>query len=403
MTVIDILNSPWAITPSKLTEITEIYMARANGKSLDLKAVEDRLGRPLNNAPSRYQVIDGVAVLPLEGVIAKRMNLFTSISGGVSTQIFQSEIAAALNDPLVHSILLLVDSPGGQVDGTQAAADTVRNVRGKKPIYALADGQMASAAYWIGSAADQIFMASDTTMLGSIGVLIKHFDYSKANEAQGVKVSEITAGKYKNLASENAPLSDAGRASLQDIADHMYSVFVNSVAANRNVPVRQVLSKMAEGRVFLGQQAIDAGLADGFSTVPELIDELKSKSQGKSAPKTQKENVMTTQNKTIVGRDASARASDTNELAARISAYVRKEVAAGRRCTYAQAAAQVEMQMGGNSGDAQRMTVSDKGGKAAVIRNAQSLAQRMQAYMDEQRALGNRVSYVEALHYVENH
>jgi signal peptide peptidase SppA len=274
MQLLDVLNAPWAIVPEKLLEIREIYFTHLRGEKIDLRGVEARLGQPLNNQREPYQVIDGVAVLPVEGVIAKRMNLFTRISGGVSTQLLERDFRAALADDRAHSILLSVDSPGGNVDGVFELAQTIYAARGKKPVVALADGMMASAAYWIGSAADRVFITGETTQVGSIGVVATHTDISKAEEMRGVKTTEITAGKYKRIASEHKPLSDEARAAIQEQVDHIYSVFVNQVARNRGRDVDTVLDKMADGRIFLGKKAAEIGLADGVSTQADLIRQL---------------------------------------------------------------------------------------------------------------------------------
>jgi signal peptide peptidase SppA len=274
MRLLDVLNAPWAILPEKLLEIREIYFTHLRGEKIDVRAIEARLGQPLNNKRVPYTVTNSVTVLPIEGVIAKRMNLFTRISGGTSTQILASDLQAALDDPRAHSILLHIDSPGGQVDGTQEMARLIRDARSRKPVFALGDGMMTSAAYWIASAADRVFIAGDTTQVGSIGVLATHTDISRAEEMRGIKTTEITAGKYKRIASEHAPLTPDGRASIQEQVDHIYSVFVNEIARHRGANVETVLDKMADGRIFLGKKAIDAGLVDGVSTLDGAIAQL---------------------------------------------------------------------------------------------------------------------------------
>lgn len=277
--IIDVLNSPWAIIPEKLLEIQEIYTVHMRGDKIDVKAIEKRIGHPLNNDRENYVNDGGTAIIEVQGVIMKRANMFTQISGATSTQLLAKDFETAMADPSVHSIVLAVDSPGGSVDGTQAMADTVRAARdtGRKAIVAVADGMMASAAYWIGSAADKVYISGDTTSVGSIGVVAKHMDYSKAEEAAGVKVTEISAGKYKRVASQHEPLSQEGRQTLQDQVDHIYSVFVDAVAANRGVSTERVLSKMADGKLFIGKQAIDAGLVDGVSTIGAQVAKLYKK------------------------------------------------------------------------------------------------------------------------------
>lgn len=276
MRLLDIITSPWAIIPEKLVEIRGIYETHIKGEKIDVKAVEARLGKPLNNQPQGYEVIDGVAVIPVDGVIAKRMNLFTQISGGVSTDLLARDFKTALNDPTVKAIVLAIDSPGGTVDGTVDIARLVFESRGTKPIIAYTDGTMASAAYWIGSAADKVYIGNDATLVGSIGVVATHTDVSQAEAQRGIKTTEIYAGKYKRIASQYAPLSEEGLAYLQDRVDYLYSVFVSNVADFMGVSVEKVLKDMADGKVFSGRQAIEAGLVDGVSTLDSLIAELKS-------------------------------------------------------------------------------------------------------------------------------
>jgi signal peptide peptidase SppA len=274
MKLLDIISGPWAIDPAKLGEIREIYATHLRGEKIDIAGVEKRLGRPLENRPAGYEVVGGVAVLPMVGVSAKRMNLMTQISGGVSTELAARDLRAAASDPGVNSIILHIDSPGGTVDGTQTLAQLVSDVDRQKPVIALASGMMASAAYWYGSAARKVYIEDATTQVGSIGVVASHVDVSGAEAAAGMRTTEIVAGKYKRIASQYGPLTPEGRETIQDQVDYLYSLFVQAVADNRGVPVEQVLSDMADGRVFVGQQAVRAGLVDGVSTLDALIADL---------------------------------------------------------------------------------------------------------------------------------
>lgn len=271
MNIPDVLTSPWAILPEKLLEIQAVYGAHLRGDKIDISAIEARIGKPLINQDQGYHVQDGVAVIPVSGVIGKKMNLMTQISGGASTQLIERDIKSALNDSGVNSILLHIDSPGGTVDGTQNLADVVKMAGMQKPVVAFADGVMASAAYWIGSAATEIVASSNTTQIGSIGVVTTHTDTSKAQESAGIKTTEISAGKYKRIASQNAPLSKEGAAVLQDQVDQLYTIFVDAVAENRGVDVETVLEDMADGRVFLSKQAKKRGMIDHVANLETTI------------------------------------------------------------------------------------------------------------------------------------
>ncbi len=277
MTVLDVINAPWAIMPDRLEEIQAIYGARLRGEDADIAAIEARIGRPLNNEAQGYEVRNGAALVPLRGVLGQRMNLMSNISGGTSTELFARDVKQALEDPSVRSIIIMADTPGGAVAGTQSAAEVVRSARGKKPIVTFAEGMMASAGVWIGSAADQVILDSGVTQVGSIGVVATHSDVSKREEAMGVKTTEIVAGKYKRAASQYGPLTETGRATMQEQVDYLYSLFVADVAANRGVDPEKVLEDMADGRMFIGQQAVDAGLADGIYSLDVLIDSLNER------------------------------------------------------------------------------------------------------------------------------
>ncbi|MDY0013879.1 MAG: signal peptide peptidase SppA [Rhodocyclaceae bacterium] len=276
MRLLDIINAPWAITPEMLGEIQSIYGRHLRGDKIDLASLSAATGIAFDNQPKGYRVEDGVAVLPIDGVIAKRMNLFTKISGGTSSELVGRDFQAALADRAVQAIVLAIDSPGGTVDGTPELADLIFQARGQKPIVAVTDGMMASAAYWIGSAADQVFISSEVAVTGSIGVVTKHVDLSAAEAKQGIKTTEIFAGRYKRIASQYGPLSAEGLAYIQEAVDHAYSVFVEAVARNRGATVEDVLNRMADGRTFNGSQAVEAGLVDGVATLTAAIDRARA-------------------------------------------------------------------------------------------------------------------------------
>jgi len=228
------------------------------------------LGRPLANEQQDYEIRDGgVAVLSLEGVMAPKANLFMRVSGGVSTQLANTQIESAMADPRVNALVLAIDSPGGSVFGTPELGATVRELSAIKPIVTVSDATLASAAYWVGSAANAIYISGPTVQVGSIGVVASH---SYDPKATGVK-TDITAGKYKRIVSDG-PLTDEGRAYMQGHVDHLYSVFVDAVASHRATTVESVLANMADGRIFIGQQAIDHGLVDGYATVDAMVEQL---------------------------------------------------------------------------------------------------------------------------------
>ncbi|MXS85299.1 signal peptide peptidase SppA [Nitrosomonas sp. HPC101] len=274
MQLSDIITAPWAIIPEKLLEIQAVYATHVRGEKVDIAAVEARLGKSLERDNQGYVIRDGVAVILIHGVIAKRMNLMMEISGGASSQLAERDIRSALDDAGVRSILLHIDSPGGTVDGTETLAELIHEASKIKPVVAFADGLMASAAYWIGSAATEVIAASATTQIGSIGVVTSHTDISKAQDAAGIKTTEISAGKYKRIASHYAPLSAEGAEMLQSQVDQLYTIFVDAVAVNRGVLPETVLEDMADGRVFLAKQAKKRNMIDRVASLETTLSHM---------------------------------------------------------------------------------------------------------------------------------
>ena len=270
MKLLEIMSAPWMLAPEQLAEIQAIYQSHLRGDKIDIKGIVAKVAA--QESPVKgYDVIDGAAIITIDGIISKKRTFWSYFFGGSASSEVAQLFSAAMADPAVESILLDIDSPGGTVDGTQELAELIFSYRGQKPIIAWTDGKMASAAYYIGAAADAIYISGDMPDIGAIGVTMLHVDYSEAARKAGVRETDIYAGRYKRIASSNRPLSGEGKAYLQDQVDYVYSVFVNDIARFRNKTVVEVLEKMADGRIFIGRQAIKAGLADGVSARDRLL------------------------------------------------------------------------------------------------------------------------------------
>lgn len=270
MKLIEILSTVWAILPEKLVQIENIITSHMAGDKLDLKKIEAKImsfDAPESKVP--YEVVNGSAIISINGVLSSNPSAFERIFfDAVSMEQIREDVSAAVNDPAVNQIVLSIDSPGGSVQGTQETANHIFNLRGSKPIIAHTSGMMASAAYYIGAAADKILISGDNVMAGSIGTIYRHVDFSKRNESEGAKVTEFVSGKYKNAFSSNAPLDETKSEYIQSIVDKSFSIFAADVTKFRGVQK----SNMGEGKVFLGQDAIDAGLVDGFSSLSDIVN-----------------------------------------------------------------------------------------------------------------------------------
>jgi signal peptide peptidase SppA len=263
--------SAWAILPEKLEEIVAFLEMKSQGVSIsDATLAEMRSSFEAATMRSVGRSTGAVQVIPLLGTISHRANMMASFSGGTSVDKFSSSLRQAVDDPNIKAIVIDVDSPGGAVDGVPELADQLYSMRGKKPITAFANTLMASAAYWIAAAADEI-VASPSAKVGSIGVFATHIDQSQAIENEGVKVTLISAGKYKTEGNPYEPLSTEAKDNLQGMIDEMYGSFVKSVAKGRNITPSAVRDGYGQGRVLIAGSALKSGMVDRVETMDQLL------------------------------------------------------------------------------------------------------------------------------------
>lgn len=258
-------SRPWLIQQEALE--TVLSVAQRMG---DPEALQARMGRPLDNA-RRVSMRDGVAVIPITGPIFRYANMFSEISGATSTQVLATDIQAALENKFVRGIVLDINSPGGEATGINELGNLIRAARGVKPIKAYAGGLMASAAYWLGSAADEIIV-DETAMLGSIGVLMSYLDTSERDAKAGVRRVEIVSSVSPDKRVD--PSTEDGRAKVQHVVDGLAELFVGAVASNRSVSTEKVLSDFGRGGVLIGRAAVKAGMADRIGSLETVIAEL---------------------------------------------------------------------------------------------------------------------------------
>lgn len=285
--------------PRPASSMTETVVAHLDGGDITAGPVT---ASTMRSEGRQYAVTqDGIAVIGLSGVMARNPGCIEEACMGVTNVMAVARaIESAQEDESVRAIVLDIDSPGGTVNGTVELANAVSRAAKAKPVVAYTGGSMCSAAYWTGSAASKI-VAVPTATVGSIGVATVHYDRSGEDEKAGVKRTVLYSGAYKRMASDERPLTDEGRAYVQGMLDDMYAQFVDAVAANRGVDVDTVLSRMADGKVFVGPKALKAGLIDmtgDMQTALALAAELADnptptqeddtmKGEGKSQPQAQ--------------------------------------------------------------------------------------------------------------------
>lgn len=226
---------------------------------------ESRQYRAANPPP--YLVKDRIAVIDFLGPITNRGSFFSYIFGEAVLPDIQYQIQAADADADVDGIVLRIDSPGGPPAGLAEFTETA--MRCSKKIVGFCDGMAASGGYWAASALDSLVI-SKTASVGSIGVLAVLMEQTKESEKYGITYNVLRAGKYKAMGNRYEPLTAEGRATVQGELDTLYSVFIDVVAENKGISTQQAQT-MADGKVFIGQQAVDIGLADSIGSLEDAI------------------------------------------------------------------------------------------------------------------------------------
>jgi signal peptide peptidase SppA len=272
---------PWAILPEKLAVIQQILVIRTSGYRPTAEEIKAELEAARNGERQAISGGTAIAIIPIVGTLIPRGNMLMEASGAVSVQRLTAAFRAALADPEVGSIILDVDSPGGQVGGIEELAAEIYQARGQKPITAVANTLAASAAYWLASAASEL-VVTPSGEVGSIGVFAIHEDYSAALDRVGVKVSLISAGKYKTEGNPFEPLGEEAQAAVQGTVNDYYDMFIRAVARGRGVSQADVIAGFGEGRVVMAEQAVRLGMADRVATIDEVIGGLQAgSSKGK--------------------------------------------------------------------------------------------------------------------------
>jgi signal peptide peptidase SppA len=218
----------------------------------------------------------GVAVIGIYGPLVPRRGNVQMCTRMTSYESVAAQLDQALADPSITQIVLDIDSPGGAATGCFELADRIRAANAVKPVTAIVNFQAFSGGYMIAAAAGEI-VVSQSSGVGSVGVIAQHFDVSKMDEAMGVKVTAIYRGARKNDLNPHEPLSDASLATLNAMIDRTYDQFTGYVSNFRGLPLQAV--KDTEAGLYFGQDAIAAGLADRLETPQEAINRIAATAQ----------------------------------------------------------------------------------------------------------------------------
>lgn len=350
-----VLNRPLLITPDKAQVILSVLSGRIGISSPEASRFEgdpyrrDANGQPIGINP--YRVSNGVAIVTITGSLVNRGAWIGASSGLTSYEGIQHQLKTAASDPAVHSVILDIASPGGEATGAMETAALVRELAKTKRTVAVVNGMACSAAYAIASGASEI-VTTETSVSGSIGVVLLHADISRQLAAEGVTPTLIFAGTHKVDGNPFEPLPESVRSDLQAEVDAFYGAFTSAVGKGRGSRLTAKAAAQTEARIFVGPAAVAAGIADRLGTFETVLTDLRQTSSGRSSQPSSR--------RTKMENETGATASHQGPSQAEHEAKVASARDDGRKAGRSEGIADVAAVLGadGIAGNAARMSAA---------------------------------------------
>lgn len=206
----------------------------------------------------------GILLLRIEGTLS-------TSKGGANPRQMRAALKAGLASADVAAILLAIDSPGGSVAGIDNLAEVVGSAG--KPVWAQVEDIAAGSGYWAISGAGKIFANGPTALVGGVGIRQTLYDTSKQATTAGVKALVFSTGVHKGAGVPGSKVTQQQRDHFQTLVDGAGAVFWDRVQAGRRLTDQQ-MRKVFTGRLFVGDEAVKAGLIDGVQPIETTINQL---------------------------------------------------------------------------------------------------------------------------------
>ena len=256
----------WAMEPRAYVDLLGAFETAGRQAGGFLSSSGRRQARP------RAEPLGPVAVVDIRGPIFRYPNILTRLFISTCIEDLAKELRAAVDDPAVKSILLNVDSSGGQLSGIHETAEMIFKARRAKPVAAYVGGTAAAGAYWLTAAAETVVVDA-TAGIGSIGVSAVFIDQRKARERVGIRDIEIVSSASPKKRPD--PATDKGREQIRAHLDALADVFISSMATYRGVSADKVRADFGRGDLLVGANAVKAGLADRLGSYEGTSRELR--------------------------------------------------------------------------------------------------------------------------------
>jgi len=212
-----------------------------------------------------------IAVITLRGLIS------TGVAGNVGDSMVDDlrwQLEQARNDDEVRAVVLEVDSPGGEVTASDMIYNAVVKTRAKKPVVVYMESLAASGGYYV-SCGGKYLMANETSITGSIGVIIQTLNYEQLFNKIGLASVVFKSGKFKDMLNGARPITPEERDYIQSFVMKTYDKFLGIVAKERNLPEDALRNGIADGRILSGRDALENKLIDGLGQIEDAYAKAK--------------------------------------------------------------------------------------------------------------------------------
>lgn len=222
---------------------------------------------------------DKIALITLRGLIS------SSLRGNVGDSMVDDmryALEQARDDENVRAVVIEIDSPGGEVTASDVIYNAVVKTRARKPVVIYMDSVAASGGYYV-ACGGKYLMANDTTITGSIGVIIQTLNYEQLFNKIGLASVVFKSGKFKDMLNGARPITPEEREYVQGFVMGTYEKFLGIVAKERNLPADGLRTTIADGRILSGRDAHDNKLIDGLGQIEDAFGKAKELSKSPDA------------------------------------------------------------------------------------------------------------------------
>ncbi len=225
-----------------------------------------------------------IVLIDVDGILMNREEFSLVGEGENPVSVFVEKLEKAAGDRSARALILRINSPGGSVTASDLMHSELlhfkRRTDGKRPVVAVLMDVAASGGYYVACAADEI-VAHPTSVTGSIGVIMQMVNFADTMAKIGIETNAITSGEMKDAGSPLRKMRPEEQAIFQKLVDQFFDRFVQVVAAGRPALDEDEVRRIADGRVYSAQQALELGFIDRVGTLRDAIAEVKERIGGK--------------------------------------------------------------------------------------------------------------------------